>query len=192
MACGRYREHLLEKVSLMETLSWQTQLRPLPASKVWDDVASSVLTFWAVVTFLLLTRVSFAESNSLAKPSFSQNYCSSNLQEKEEDRIPPILFSADYFPFGINELPAGRPSCSAQITSWTFACGSQPFRDRVLPMAKKKKGHSWMETEVRLEFLSKFICPLLTGEFPVKRFMFSQDISHVDVQLKCLPGWPVF
>ena len=32
--CGRYRECLLEKVSLTETLSWWTQLRPLPASKV--------------------------------------------------------------------------------------------------------------------------------------------------------------
>lgn len=33
LACGHYRERLLEKVSLMETLSWRTQLRPLPASK---------------------------------------------------------------------------------------------------------------------------------------------------------------
>lgn len=49
-----------------------------------------------------------------------------------------------------------------------------------------------METDVRLEFLSKFICPLLTGEFPVKRLMFSQDLSHVDVQFKRLPGGQCF
>ena len=59
-------------------------------------------------------------------------------------------------------------------------------------MAKKKKGHCLMETEVRLEFLSKCICPLLTREFPVKRLMFSQDLSHVDNTVYASSRWPVF
>ena len=61
----------------------------------------------------LSVNTEICDLNDDSKPSFSQNSCSSNSQEKEEDRIPPILFSADYFPFGINELPAGRPSSSA-------------------------------------------------------------------------------
>lgn len=134
----------------------------------------------------------------LAKPSFSQNSCSSNLQEKEEGRIPPILFWADYFPFEINELPTVRPSCFAQITKLDFCFtrsrsnwrGSLPLRDRVLPMAERKECSCLMEIKVRPKFLSKFICPLLTGEFTVKRLIVSQGFSHGVYSLCVFQGWP--
>lgn len=91
------------------------------------------------------------ESKLLAKPSFSQKSFSSNSQEKEEDRIPPILFWADYFPLGINELSTMRSSCLVQITKSHFCftrdnsdwCGSQLFGDEALCLTRKKECHCY-------------------------------------------------
>lgn len=135
------------------------------------------------------------ESKLLAKPSFSQKSFSSNSQEKEEDRIPPILFWADYFPFGINELSTRRSSCLVQITKSYFCftrdnsnwCGSQLFGDKALCVTKKKECHCSVEIQVRLGVPSKFICPSLTEEFTVKSLIFTRVFQITNLYLKSLP-----
>lgn len=116
-----------------------------------------LLAFWAVITYLLSTGVFLWRIKLLAKPSFSQKSFSSNLQEKEEERIPPILFWADYFPFGINEPSTMRSSCFVQITKSYFCftrdnsnwCGSQLFGGKALCVTKKKECHCFVEIKVK-------------------------------------------
>lgn len=140
-----------------------------------------LLAFWAVVAYLLSTGVFPWRVQLLAKPSSSQNSFSFNLQEKEEDRIPPILFWADYFPFGMNELATGRSGCFVQVTDAYFCftrdhsnCWGPPlFTGKVLRVTKQKARHCSVEIKVRLKILSKFICPTLTEEFTVQILIFT-------------------
>lgn len=154
-----------------------------------------LLAFWAVVTYLVSTGVFLWRVKLLAKPSFSQKSLSSNLQEKEEDRIPPILFWADYFPFGINEISTMRSSCFVQITKSPFCFtrdssnwgGSQLFGGKACFVTKKKECHCFVEIKIRLKVLSKFICPSLTEELTVKGLISTQGISNTNLYFKHLP-----
>lgn len=75
----------------------------------------------------------------------------------------------------------------AGLFLWILATRTESF-----PRLKRRKATVWWRLTLDSSFLSKFICPLLTGEFPVKRLMFSQTFHMWMYSCQSSPGGQCF